>query len=725
MSALVLDPPETGKHGVDSLVPFFRPRGVAVVGASPDPASIGHRLLDALVRCGYPGPLHPVHPRAGEILGLRAYRSVRAVPGPLDLAVVAVPRQAVLEVVEDCAARGVSALIVVSAGFAEVGPEGRRLQEHLLAKVRAGGMRMVGPNCLGVVANTPGARLNATFVRVDTPPGPVAMSSDSGALGLVVLQEATRLGIGVSACVSVGNRADVSSNDLLEYWEQDDATEVILLYLESFGNPRRFARIARRVGRTKPIVAVKAGRTRAGFRAAGSHTAALAVRDVAVDALFHQTGILRAETLEELFDLAAVLETQPLPGGNRTAVLTNAGGPAILCADACEGAGLILPEFSPALRSRLAEYLPPAACLANPVDMIASATPEDYARTLRHVLRSGEADAVIVIHVSAGTPPLEEFRRAIVETAAAERAAARPILACLMPEAAGLRLVGEGPVRIPCFAFPETPARVLGKLAAHAAWRSRPLGCVPEFSNLELDAAREICRTAAQRPGDGWLSTAETLDLLRCAGLPLVPGDIARTAEEAAARAAAIGFPVAAKLASQRLVHKTEVGGVHLNLRDEAAVRQAFADIGTRLAAAGDEAAMDGVLVQPMIAGGTEVLVGVTQDPVFGPLAAFGLGGIHAEVLGDVVFRVTPLTDRDVAEMVRGIRGYRLLEGYRGHPAADLGALEEVLLRVSALVEAVPEIAELDLNPVIALAPGEGCRIVDARVRAVSATRAP
>jgi len=704
---------------VASLRPFFRPKAVTVVGASRDPASIGYRLLDALVGGGFPGPVYPVNPKATEIRGLRAYPSVRDLPEPLDLAVIAVPRQAVLSVVDDCAARGLRAIVVITAGFAEVGPEGRELQQRLLEKVRGYGMRLIGPNCLGLLSTDPEARLNATFIPVSPPHGRVAMSSDSGALGLAVLAAAARLDLGVSSCVSVGNRADVSSNDLLEYWEEDDATGVILLYLESFGNPRRFAQIARRVSRRKPVVAVKAGRSRAGFRAAGSHTAALAVRDVAVAALFHQTGIIRAETLEELFDLAAALECQPLPQGRRVGIVTNAGGPAILCADACETAGLSLPELSEKTRSQLAEFLPATASLANPVDMIASATPEHYSRALRAVLCSGEVDAVIAIHVSPGVFDVETFLRAIQESAvaAAGTSTARPVLACLMPELVSLRLAGSGKGRIPCYAFPEAPALVLGKLASYAEWRAQPPGKIPEFKDVDLPYARAVCKGALDHRGSGWLSTEESRLVLQAMRLPVAPGGVAKTAEEATALARGLGFPVAVKLASHRLVHKTEIGGVCLNLNDEASVRRAFEEIRGRLARENNLDAMEGVLVQPMVSGGREVMVGMTQDPLFGPLVAFGLGGIDVEILGDICFRVTPLTDRDASEMVHGIRGSPLLEGYRGRPPVDVTALEDVLLRVSRLVEELPEIVELDLNPIFALPPGQGCRIVDARVR--------
>jgi acetyl coenzyme A synthetase (ADP forming)-like protein len=703
-----------------SLRPFFRPRSVAVVGASRDPSSIGYRLLDALVTNHFQGPVYPVNPKASVIGGIRAYPTVRDLPEPVDLAVIAVPREAVPAVVDDCAARGVQAIVVITAGFAEVGDEGRALQQQLADKVRGYGMRMVGPNCMGLLNTDPNVQLNATFAPVFPPQGRVALSSQSGALGLAILELSRRRRLGLSTFVSVGNKADVSTNDLLQYWEEDEATGVILLYLESFGNPRRFARIARRVSRSKPIVAMKAGRTPAGKRAAGSHTAALASNDVAVDALFRQTGVIRAETLEEMFDIAATLGSQPLPRGRRVAVITNAGGPGILCVDACEAGGLVLPELANGTTARLRAILPPTASVANPVDMIASAGPDHYRRTVETILTADEVDSLIVIYLpldkTTTGPVLDAIREGITAGRAAG-GAGKPVLACVMTEDGinvPLELASE---KIPSYAFPESAARVLGKVASYAEWRSRPLGMIPDFDDLHPAKARELCRKALHERGAGWLTTEETRAVLTTMGLPVAPGGLAHTADEAEQLAQALGFPVAVKLASHRLVHKTEIGGVHLNLVNEAAVRQAYDKIRDRLLKENNLAAMEGVLVQPMFSVGVEVMAGVTQDPLFGPLIAFGLGGIHVEILGDVQFRVTPLTDRDAEEIVREIRGYRLLEGYRGHSPADVAAIQDVLLRVSRLVEEIPEIKELDLNPIFALPPGEGCRIVDARIR--------
>jgi acetate---CoA ligase (ADP-forming) len=703
-----------------SLRPFFHPRSVAMVGASRDPKSIGYRLLDALRTNQFRGAIYPVNPHASEIAGVPTYSSVHTIPESVDLAIIAVPRQHVLSVVDDCEDKGVRALVVITAGFAEVGPEGAELQSQLAEKIRQYGMRMIGPNCFGILNTDRDVQLNATFTTLFPPRGRAAMSSQSGAIGIATLVGARRFHLGISSFVSVGNKADVSTNDLLQYWEEDPSTNVILLYVESFGNPRKFARIARRVSRRKPIIAVKAGRSQSGRRAASSHTAALAASDVAVDALFHQAGVIRAESLEDLLALASGLSNQPLPLGRRVGIITNAGGPAVLCTDACEAGAVVVPELSAQTKTTLADFLPQVAALSNPVDLIASATPDQYAKAIETLLPADEVDALIILYTAVTVTDTADIARGIltgIENGRKAGAKAKPVLIGWMAEGDTDRTFNCQTETIPAYHLPESPALVLGKAATYAEWRQQPAGMVPDFDDLDLPAVREICAGALSRRGAGWLTTEETRNVLTAMRVPVQPGGVARTADEAAALARQVGYPVVVKLASHQIVHKTEIGGVQLNLTNEEAVHKAFDSMRTRLAETNQFDAMEGVLVQPMMNGGVEVMVGVTGDPLFGPLMAFGLGGIHVEILGDVQFRITPLTDRDAAEMVRGIKGYRLLTGYRGHPPADLDALEETLLRVSRLVEEIPEISELDLNPIFALPPGQGCRIVDARIR--------
>jgi acetate---CoA ligase (ADP-forming) len=690
---------------------FFKPSSVAVVGASREPSSIGYRILEALVMNRFQGPVYPVNPRAKVVGSMRAYSSVTELPEPVDLAVVTVPRDAVLGVIDECAQRGVKAVIVITAGFAETDENGKALQKQLLEKVRGYGMRMVGPNCMGLLNTEADVRLNASFSPVFPPPGRIAMSSQSGALGLAILALAAERRLGISTFVSVGNKADVSGNDLLQYWEVDDGTSVILLYLESFGNPRRFARIARRVSRTKPIIAVKAGRTFAGRRAAGSHTAALAANDIAVDALFRQTGVIRAESLDEMFDIASAVESQPLPKGRRVAIVTNAGGPGILCADSCEANGLMVPELSERIRADLRTFLPAAASVSNPVDMIASARADSYRKTIETLLPAPEVDAMIVIYIPVDRNDSKSVAEAIKDGVASARTAGsdrKPVVACLMADGGPHTLKMEHET-IPSYLFPESAAKVLAKAANYAEWRLKPLSLVPGFPDVKKDEAKEIVRRAIGTRGDGWLLAEEAHAVLSAFGIPQVAGGLAGTADEAVSIASSLGFPVAAKLASQRVLHKSDIGAVRLNLQDEEGVRRAFEEI--------KQDGMEGVVIQSMIRNGVELMIGVAEDPLFGPLIAFGLGGIYVEILADVSFRVTPLTDRDAEEMIRSIRGYRLLEGYRGHAPADVKAIQEVLLRVSRMVEDIPEIRELDLNPIFALPPGQGCAVVDARIR--------
>ena len=702
-----------------SLRSFFQPRSVAVIGASRDPVSIGGRLLNALVTNGFQGSLYPINPNASVVAFLPCYPSVRALPEAPDLAIITVAPNVLLGVIDDCAARGVKSIVVITAGFAEVGAEGRELQQTLVERARGHGMRIIGPNCLGLLNTDPAVCLNASFAPHFPPPGRVAFCSQSGALGLAVIALARERQLGLSSFVSVGNKADVSGNDLLQYWEEDKRTNVILLYLESFGNPRRFARIARRVGYHKAIVALKAGRTQAGLRAASSHTAALAASDVAVDALFHQTGVIRAETIDEMFDLAAALDAQPLPKDRRVGILTNAGGLGILCADSCEASGLVVEPLQEKTMNRLRQFLPATASVRNPVDMIASAGADQFRQAVEILLSADEIDSLIVLTIDVGLADMAAVANGIctgVIGARAAHGAGKTVLTCLMDEQIGRKPISATNERLPNYAFPENAARVLGKLAHYAEWRSQPAGMIPEFNNIDPSAARKICQSSLSNHGSGWLSAENVRKVLAALALPLPGGGFCRTVDEATRVASQLGFPVAVKLVSRQIVHKSDVGGVRLNLQDDTAVRQAFMEIQDRLAQQGQLEAMDGVLVQPMIFGGVELMIGVTQDPSFGPLIGFGLGGIHVEILKDVCFRITPITDRDAREMVRSIKGYRLLEGYRGHPSADIAAIEELLLRVSRLVEEVPEIAELDLNPVMALSPGQGCLIVDARI---------
>ncbi len=703
-----------------ALTPLLRPRSIAVVGVSQNRSGIGRRIFDCLLAAKYRGGIFPINRDGAAVESYPGFKSVQDVGAPIDLAVIAVPRPAVAAVVDQCAAAGVKALVVITAGYAEAGAEGRTLQDQLVATVRKAGMRMVGPNCMGVLNAQADASMNASFSPIFPPPGGLALSSQSGALGMVILSLATKRHVGLSSFISVGNKADVSSNDLLEYWESDDATKVIALYLESFGNPRRFANLARRIGRRKPIIAVKAGRTRAGSQAAGSHTAALAANETTVAALFHQTGVIRADTIDEMFDLAACLTAQPLPRGGRVAIVTNAGGPGILAADACEAAGLSVVRFSEFTHARLQALLPAVPTIANPVDMIASAGPEEYERTVDTVLRAGETDALIILYTpvdpSGAKDVVDAMGRGIVSARAAG-ATGKPILACLMAGDSLGRLEFNGE-QIPVYEFPENAARALGKVVSYARWRETPLGAAREFPDVSPKAARAVCQSVAATRGQSWLTEEEMRRVLAAFGVSLAPTAFAKTADAAAECADAMGYPVVAKLVSSRVTHKSDLGGVLLNLDDRDAVRAAFE---TLSASARDHGVpFDGVSVQAMVStqnGGVETMIGVVHDRLFGSIIGFGLGGTDVEVLGDMHFRLAPLAGQDVSELIAETRASRLLAARRGKPEADLEALRDLLSRISALAQAVPEIRELDLNPVIVKAAGQGCHIVDARIR--------
>jgi acetate---CoA ligase (ADP-forming) len=703
-----------------SLDPILHARSVAVVGASRRSGTIGHELFRNLLAGGFAGPVYPINPSATSVASVRAYPSVAAVGEPVDLAIIAVPAAGVLAAAQECLDADVRGLVVISAGFAEVGSEGKGRQAELLRRCRSRGVRLIGPNCMGVLVRGSNGTMNATFAPSLPPIGHVAVASQSGALGIAILQQARDLGIGVSAFVSMGNKADVSSNDLLECWEDDPSTDVILLYLESFGNPRRFARVARRVGARKPIVVVKGGRAAAGQRAAASHTAALAGSETAVAALFRQAGVTRCDTLQELFDVTTFLANQPLPEGNRVAVITNAGGLGILCADACETNGLELPELTASTQTALRALLPAEASVANPVDMLAAGSAESYRQVLQQVLADPTIDAVIVLFI----PPLVTNAADVAAqlVAACTPPPTKPVLTCFVG-VQGISDILRGAVSIPSYTFPESAARALGHAVQRAAWLRRPRGEVPVFSDIQLPAAQAIVEGALAREEQPWLRPDETRTLLGAFGIAVPAEVFARSADEAAEAFHQLGGePVAIKLVSDTILHKSDVGGVRLGISSAEAAAQAYREIAASLTERGFADAMAGVVVQPMIRGGVECLVGVVADPTFGPLIAFGLGGITAEVLGDVAFRLHPLTDVDADEFIASSKAERLLNGFRGSAPADRAALRELLLRVSHLVETIPEIAELDLNPVVVRALGQGAVAIDARVRLTRGT---
>jgi len=703
----------------DSLDPIFSPRSVAVVGASRSRDSIGWAIVHNLVASQFAGAIYPVNPKAASVHSLKCYPSLSAIPDPIDLALVVVPKPFVEPVVDEGLAAGVRGFVVITAGFGETGAEGHAAEARLRDKVRAAGARMIGPNCMGVINADPEVSLNATFAPVPASWGTVGFVSQSGALGVAILNVAQSLGVGLTQFASMGNKADVSGNDLLEYWEDDPRTRVVAMYLESFGNPRRFTEIAKRIGRKKPILIVKSGRTAEGARAATSHTGALAGADVTISAFLEQCGVVRADTIEELFDTARALDRSPLPAGRRIGIVTNAGGPAIMATDSCVHLGLSIAELSAATRAELSSFLPPTASVSNPVDMIASAGIPEYGRALQAVLADPGVDAALVINVTPLLSDPQEILEEIARVAASRQGeAAKPVFAVMMAtEEFYEKLRGRTDLP-PVYRFPEAAARSMSKLVRYAAWRRRPEVAAPPALDFD-DAA--IRAALAGADGDGYLPPADAFRLLEAIGVPTVPWRFAPDRAAAIAAAAELGYPVVAKAVAPGLVHKSELAAVALDLTDAGRLEEALDALAFRAERADLE--LSGYLVQQMARGGHETLLGISADPKWGPLVAFGLGGKYVEVFRDVKFGVPPLGADEARAIVDGIRGAGLLAGVRGEQGADRELLANVLCRLAALAQRCPEIVELDINPFLAAPRGARSAALDVRVRVATAVR--
>jgi acyl-CoA synthetase (NDP forming)/GNAT superfamily N-acetyltransferase len=687
------DRDRTAEH--HSLRPLLAPASLAVIGVSRSQSGVGYEILRAILAGGFTGRTYPVNPHAKTILGLDCYPSVGAVPEQVDLAIVAVPARAVEQVIEQCGAAHVGAAVVLSAGFGEAGPSGAATESRLLASARRHDIRVVGPNCIGLINTDPFVRLNATFAPNAPTAGHLAVATQSGAVGVAILDSAERSGVGISTFVSLGNKIDVSTNDLLSYWYDDLTTQAVALYVESFGNPRRFTWLARALSTRKPILAVKSGRSTAGRRAGTSHTAAAAAPDVAVDTLFRQAGVLRMDTLGELLDAARLLTEQPLPAGDRVAIVGNAGGLNVLAADGAEAAGLQVVQLSAALQQQFADFAPHLAGVSNPVDLGADAPPATIGRAVHALGSSGEADALVVTLVATRTNDLPGALDALAE--AADDQPHLPIVAVVVGGDSPLKL---GRRNLPVYELPEDAVRSLGHACRYARWRRQPLGGKPVIPGIDRKAAQRIV-AAALADGGGWQPVEITHALMGCYGIPLLETRLATSVESAEKMARELGFPMVMKATRPGLVHKGERGGVQLGLSNGSAVRQAYLAIAGSL----DETEPT-VALQPMVPTGVELVVGVAHDALFGSLVMVGLGGVHTDLLGDRSFRALPLTDRDAAAMWRELRAAPLLTGYRGTPAMDTDALEQLLLRVAQLAEDFPEVSELDLNPVVAVPDG-------------------
>ncbi|HKY98509.1 MAG TPA: acetate--CoA ligase family protein [Gemmatimonadaceae bacterium] len=698
--------PTEGQDNTRSVEAFFHPRSVAVIGASRKLGTISGELLHNIMQYGFNGPVYPVNPVSPVVQSIVSYPTVEDVPGPVDLAVIVVPAVYVIGVAKQCARKGVRAMVVISAGFAEADAQGRERQNELVKICRDAGIGLIGPNCMGIITTDPDVHLNATFAPMPAPAGGIGFMSQSGGLGLAIMDYAGSLGLGLSTFVSVGNKADISGNDLITFWESDPRTDTILLYLESFGNPRKFSRIARRVARKKPIIAVKSGRSPAGARATSSHTGALiAASDITVDALFKHSGVIRTDTLEEMFDVAALLGSQSAPKGRRVAILTNAGGPGILCADACAAEGLEVPSFSPNTQQALRNLLPAEASIANPVDMIASASAGQYRKALELLGNDPGIDAIIVIFIPPLVTRAEDVAAAIVEGTRALKGM-KPVLTVFMQSRGVPDELRGADIRIPSYSFPENAARALARVSTYGEWLVKP-SSEPVFTGIQRERARDVIDHAIKR-GGGWLEPDEVWTILSSYGLPVLMQRTVASAQDAETAAREFGSSVAIKGIAPGLVHKTDAGAVQLNVSPEN-VRNVAAMMASKIGN------ITGFLVQEMAKPGAEMIVGVAHDRQFGPVVACGAGGVMVELIKDVSVRLTPLSREDASAMVRELKTFPLLEGYRGSPARDIAALEDVILRIGALVDDIPSIAELDLNPV--LVHENGATIVDARIR--------
>ncbi|MGA2330649.1 MAG: GNAT family N-acetyltransferase [Syntrophales bacterium] len=708
------------RASIASIDRFMKPRSIAVLGASNKPG-IGNAVVKNLITYGYTGIVYPINPKVEVVSSIKTYPSIMDVPGEVDLAVIVVAAEKAQPLVEECARKGVKGLVVITAGYSEMGGEGIEREKKLINTARAYGMRIIGPNCLGIFNMNPNISMNASFAPIFPLHGKVAFGTQSGALGGAILRYCSMIGLGLSNFVSIGNRADVSDNELLQYWAEDKDTNIILLYLESFGDPRRFARIARKTTAKKPVLVVKGGRSSAGARAAASHTGAMMSADIVSDALFRQAGMIRCDTLEELFNTATFLANQPLPKGNKVAVLTNGGGAGIMAVDALSAKGFQFPILSEKTRDELKSFLPPKASYLNPIDTTAAVSPDQYQRALKLLLEE-DIDAVVVIYI----PPMQELfdsmAVAIGQFAPEYRKKGIPIMASFLgfEQTKGERtLIGSSTEGyIPIYTFPEATAFALARAYEYYDHLRQSTGEIPKFDDIDKESAKNIIETALKNSqyGPTWLNSEEISDLFAAYGIRSAHSRIALTAEAAAEAANRIDYPVALKLFSPTITHKTDVGGVMLNLKSAGEVIDAYNQISENIAKLSRSSEMKGVTVQKMLSGGVELIVGVTQDKNLGPLIMFGLGGIYAELFKDVNFRIHPLTDIDAQEMINAFKARKILDGWRGAPPSDIAAIKDLLLRISALIEDIHEIQEMDLNPIMVMETAQGCYVADARI---------
>jgi len=691
---------------------IFKPRSVAVIWASTHKGTIGREILHNIIVNEFNGKVFPVNPKASVIHSIKCYSTILDVPDAVDLAIVVVPRDVVPMVAEQCGEKGVRGLVVISAGFKEAGGKGVELENQLIETCRRHGMRMIGPNCFGIVNTDPEYSLNCTFGKTSALNGRVGFITQSGALGEAIMNHAHELGLGFSMVASIGNKADISANDILEFWKDDPNTDAILLYLENFGNPRKFTQIAREISRTKPIVAVKSGRTIQGAKAASSHTGALAELDVGVDALFDQCGVMRVSSVEELFDVARAIANQPIPKGNRVAIVSNAGGPGLLATDALINLGMDVAPYSGETKKKLKKAITGQGVVNNPLDLVAGAGGKSFKLALSIVKNDENFDSIVPIFVPPVTINQLEVAQSILEGI---KGTDKMVLACFMGAGEGSEGVNylkqQG---IPVYIFPEAIAKTLSQIDIYRRWLERPRHKFKSFA-VAKNRVQEIIDEALKN-GDDAIVGDRALEILTAYGIPAASSVIAESEKAAVAAAESIGYPVAMKINTPKILHKTDFGAVKVDIRTAKEIRNVFSSLKKKVSrskkAGGEKFS---VQIQEMVNGGVETVIGMTTDPAFGPLIMFGLGGIYVEILKDVAFRIHPLNEGNVDEMIKGLKSYPLLTGARGSEAVDMPTLQESLLRLSQLVSDFHQFSEIDINPFIARSAKGKSKAVDAR----------
>lgn len=688
---------------------FFNPKSIAIIGASRTPGKVGYDILKNILQYGYQGSVYPVNPAAPEVLGVKAYQSLLDVPGKVDLAIIVVPAKNVLETIEQCGERKIDSAIIISAGFKESGMEGAKLEVELVKKAKKAGVRFIGPNCLGIIDTH--SMINASFASGMPAKGSIGFFSQSGALCIAILDRALPDGIGFSKFISMGNKADVSDTDIMLALAEDENTKVILGYIEGVSDGRKFMEVAAQISKKKPLIILKSGITSSGAKAASSHTGALAGREAAFDAAFRQSGVIRAHTINELFNYALAFANQPLPKGPNAVIVTNSGGPGILAADACDKSDLQLNPLPKDIVDELRTFLPPVASFYNPVDILGDSGADRYEKTLNTVLKDERVNGVIVLLTPTAVVDVEETAKAVVSVS---KLIDRPILACFM----GKQRVEPGTkvlmkCGVPSYSYPEEAVLALNAMYRYYLWAQSPEKTYPKSYGLKAKASpifADVKRENRER-----LYEMEVHDVLNAYGFKQPKSLFAGTPEEAVAAAKGIGYPVVMKIISPQISHKSDIGGVRINLNGKKDVENAFFDVTTRVRNIMPTAHISGVMIQEMIPKGKEVIMGITHDPQFGHMIMFGLGGIYVEVLKDISFRIVPLSREDAHEMIRETKTFPLLRGVRGEAEADIDAIEKSLLTLSQMATDFPEIIEADINPLLVRARGEGVTAIDAR----------